>query len=477
MGDSLNERIDNLRRRSKILLARVEENSKRVKDEIKRFYSQDLILRESCRKSEKRPSKANVQSWKLRNDSSGVGGALGFEHFRNSSESLASMPNAKRVLTSSKKCHEHQCCTQLVHRTAVKECYCNPEVKRIQSKPARVRRKQYSPCKRCKSHTAVPAIVIEDNSEKPALTSPISCETLRRVKKIDYTPRSQFLRNVKSKVSFLHYGTGDCPETCYKSRYYHELMSRRDDREDDYTYRLKQSSPNHLTVPDNSETGEYSNLGNLERKSSKGVQVSLNPKVIKKTLTSKTSVPDVKKTESSSKLAPKSKNAESQYSERDRQTRSKTSFDGENRDLENARVNKPTKETEILSEREVRELKKFRELNYFDTHGSSQALGSSKSTGSLEQYLLNDRLFPEPARCVHRKNLVVTMPACVTTQWKRMHYFPRYIVRQEKSDFNVNQKKKRCQACPLTGHAVDLGITKIRAPLSSLALKYQKRLP
>lgn len=415
---------------------------------------------------------------------------MAFEHFRNSSnESLAPMPNAKRVLTSSKKRREHQCCTQLVHRKAVRECYCNPDVRKVGSKPAGIRRKPCSPCKRSKSHHAtVPAIVIEDNTEKPALTSPISCETLRRVKKIDYAPRSQFLRNVRSKVSFLHDGTGDCPETCYKSRYYHELMARRDVRDDDCTYRLrddkirlKHSASEHLAVPINSETEEYSSPGNLERKSSKGIQVSLNPKVIKKTLTSKTSVPDVNKTESSSKLAAKTKNAECQHRERDKQPRSKTSFDRENLDTESARVNKPsqTKESEIRTptEREMRELKKFREQNYFDTHGSSQVLGSSKSTGSLEQYLLNDRLFPEPARSVHRKNLVVTMPACVTTQWKRMHYFPRYIVRQEKSDFNATQKKKRCQACPLTGHAIDLGITKIRAPLSSLALKYQKRLP
>ncbi|EZA57831.1 Protein takeout [Ooceraea biroi] len=120
---------------------------------------------------------------------------------------------------------------------------------------------------------------------------------------------------------------------------------------------------------------------------------------------------------------------------------------------------------------EVADLRKFREQNYFETHGSCHTLASSRSSGSLQQYLLNERLFPEPVSRIRKQDLVVTMPPCATTQKKRIHYFPRYVVRQEKNMSNANYKRKRCQSCPLTGHAIDLGILKAKPPLNSLALK------
>lgn len=125
----------------------------------------------------------------------------------------------------------------------------------------------------------------------------------------------------------------------------------------------------------------------------------------------------------------------------------------------------------------VSELKKFRQDNYFETHGSAEKLvSSSRSSGSVEQYELNDRLFPEPVRRIHRDDIIVTMPPCATKQRKRIHYFPRSIVNQEKSVSNTNYKKKRrSQSCGLTGHAIDLGILKIpRDVTNSLALRYQK---
>lgn len=42
MDETLNERIDNLRKRSRFLLAQVDKNSKKVKNEIKKLYSQNL---------------------------------------------------------------------------------------------------------------------------------------------------------------------------------------------------------------------------------------------------------------------------------------------------------------------------------------------------------------------------------------------------------------------------------------------------
>ncbi|KAK1130647.1 hypothetical protein K0M31_018764 [Melipona bicolor] len=508
MGENFNERIENLRKRSRHLLAQVNKNSKKVKNEIKKLYSRNLLFRDDFKnhidKTDASHScKKDIKSWKLRNDSSGVGEALRSDCFCDCHQTSASMPNtstAKRILISSKKHSENQACLENIRRKPVKECYCNPEIKKAQLRPIRTQRKPHSPSKRCKSHTFTPAIVIEDNCEKSALSSPISCETLRRVQKIDYAPRSQFLRNVRSRICLLQGAAGDCPETCYRSPCYHELMAKRnaynadssrqlkaDDKKSETSFHLAKSI---LTRSEISEECSGSEVEDIE-KCSKGVQVSLRkhskPKVvIKKTLSSKALVPDLKKSKSSSKVATKDKKTvpgkECQCHQRNKIEHSKPVLE---KDIESDRyqnticTNKLPDETgrKYLSDKEMRELEKFREQNYFDTHGSSHTLVSSKSSGSLEQYVLNDRLFPEPVGRIHKKDLVVTMPPCATTQRKRIHYFPRYIVRQEKGNFNISNKKKRCQTCPLTGHAIDLGITKIRPPLNSLALKYQKLLP
>ncbi|XP_003488075.1 uncharacterized protein LOC100740893 [Bombus impatiens] len=512
MGESLNERIENLRKQSRHLLTQVDKSSKKVKDEIKKLHSENLTFRDNFKNhvgktnASSVPYKKDSRSWKLRNDSSGVSEVLRPDYFCNSpKQTPASMPNtstAKRILISSKKHSENQHCLGNIHRKPVKECYCNPEIKKAQLRPTRTQYKPRSPNKRCKSHTFSPAITIEDTCEKSALSSPISCETLRRVQKIDYAPRSQFLRNVRSRISLLQAGGGDCPETCYRSPHYHDLMAKKDIYKADSIHQLKahdkkSETSYHLakSVPTKSETSEEYSGSEAEdiEKCSTGVQVSLKkhlkPKVVvKRTLTSKTSVPDIKKSKSSSKVATKGKKiipgTACQCCQKDKLEHSKSILERDTYiDTEKYQdtvcTNKLPDETsrKYLSDREMRELEIFREQNYFDTHGSSHTLASSKSSGSLEQYLLNDRLFPELARRIHKKDLVVTMPACATIQRKRIHYFPRYIVRQEKGNCNANNKKKRCQTCPLTGHAIDLGVTKIRPPLNSLALKYQKRLP
>ncbi|CAK9811571.1 hypothetical protein ANTPLA_LOCUS7077 [Anthophora plagiata] len=503
MGESLNKRIDNLRKQSRLLLAQVDQNSKKVKSEIKKIYSQNLSFRENYRNHV-----GATNSWKLRNDSSGVAGVLCANYFCNSpNKTIASMPNkstVKRVLVSSKKHSENQHCSEGIGRKPIKECYCNIGARKVQLRSTRTQYKQSSPCKCCKSHANFATIPVEETFEKPILTSPISCETLRRVQNIDYAPKSQFLRNVRSKVSLLQTAaaTGDSPESCSRSQYYHEFMAKKNTHNGKPIHQLRtddkiSQTSTRLTkyIPVRSEITEESSSSDAENveRFSKGVQVPprkhSKPKVlVKRTLSSKTSVPDVKKTKPSSKVATKSKKTVSskdcQYCDKSK-TEHPKNVSGRDNYVESEEyqgtvcTNRLPKESdrEFLSEKEMRELMKFREQNYFDTHGSNHTLVSSKSSGSLEQYLLNDRLFPEPAGRIHKKDLVVTMPPCATMQRKRIHYFPRYIVRQEKSNFNGNCKKKRCQTCPLTGHAIDLGITKIRPPLNSLALKYQKRLP
>ncbi|XP_033333031.1 uncharacterized protein LOC117224320 [Megalopta genalis] len=470
MEQSFNECIDQLRKRSRLLLARVEQDSKRVKEEYKKLYSQALASREDHCTGNRRSScvKQNIKSWQLRNDSSGVGGALCLDYSTDSSDqSSASMPNlavTRRVVISSKKHSESQHCLKNVHRKPVRECYCNHEVKKIQPRSTRTQRKPDPGCKYCKSHIEFKPAIVRDSPRRSLASPPISCETLRRVQRIDYAPKSQFLRNVQSKVCLLQ--SGDGPGTCTRSS-----CHRRDQPE------AKKSQIETTLARSIDTSGEEQKTPKQSREH-----------ITKKTLTSKKPVPDSSKTKSSPKDSARCKSlAQSlgkvchcchncQAHQRDKSIRSKNDIDSE--DYQHtvcvSNLDQVGSNEKNISDNELRELRKFREQNYFDTHGSSHTLHSSKSSGSLEQYLLNDRLFPEPCKTIHKKDLVVTMPACATLQRKRIHYFPRYIVRQDKTNGN---KKKRCQSCPLTGHAIDLGVTRMRPPLNSLALKYQKRLP
>ena len=515
MDENINDRINILRKRSRLLLAQADRDSKKVKKEIKKLYSQDVTLREYYKNDIDDQNffyKRHAESWNLRNDSSSVGAALCPDYFCNSlNRNPASMPNistAKRVLVSSKKKHcDDRCFPKSIHRKPVKECYCNPEIKKLQLRSGRTQYKQALPCKHCKSHAYFNPPIAKDSGGKSPLSSSISCETLRQVQNINYAPRSQFLRNVQSKVSLLH-ATGDSPEVYPRCPCYHELMARktipnvdskgqsRADKESEINDHLTKSK-SFAKLAKNVESNEkdqYSGSDSINKSNKGACQVCLKKqarsKNVCKRTTSKKAAADVKKTKSSSKTSAKSKRALQSLQKKctccpDNKTdnASKTTLGKGSVDAEDYQhtvcVNTRLEDIdgEYLSDEDVRELGNFREQNYFDTHGSSHTLQSSKCSGSVEQYLLNDRLFPEPARRTHKTDLVVTMPACATIQRKRVHYFPRYIVRQEKSSCNTSYKKKHCQSCPLTGHAIDLGITKIRSPLNSLALKYQKRQP
>lgn len=412
--------------------------------------------------------------------------ALHLDYFRNTTnQTLTSMPNTtntsttKKTLISSKHHSNNQHCLD-IRRKPVKGCYCS-ELKKIQQKSIKTQSKSCT-SRKCKSHI-LPAIVIENNYEKSTISSPISCETLRRVQKIDYVPKSQFLRNVRSKISLLQSAAGDCPQICSRSQCYHELMTKKDIYSPpcicESIDQLKTDNKIHdLTKSKVNE--KYSSSETIE-KSDKGIQVSLRKESKSLSSTSVPCVPNIticniKKTEdkiSEIKCQCQKENSKDLKNDLEK----KDNADSEKCGTKFVKKSLDKIEQKHLSDKEMRDLNKFREKNYFDTHGSNDILVSSKSSGSLEQYFLNERLFPERSRNIHKKDLVVTMPPCVTTQLKRIHYFPRYIVHQEKNNFNTTCKKKRCQTCPLTGHAIDLGITKIKVPLNSLALKYQKRLP
>ncbi|XP_076644018.1 uncharacterized protein LOC143354122 [Halictus rubicundus] len=472
MEQSFNECIEQLRKRSRLLLARVDQSSKRVKEEYKKLYSQSLISRDNhCTGNRTSCVSGNIKSWRLRNDSSGVGAALCIDYSTDSSgQSSASMPNlgtARRVVISSKK---HSEPLKTVHRKPVRECYCNSEVKKTQLRSTRTQRKPDPGCKYCKSHIEFRPAIVRDSPRKSLASPPISCETLRRVQRIDYAPKSQFLRNVQSKATLLQ--SGDCPETCPKSPCCRRARPQ-----------TRESQNENLTMSRTVPRVATDLVTSDEERSSKTPKQS-RKYLAKRTVTSKKPVSDSSKTKSSPKDSTKNKRLVCHCchgSKMVQQARSiKDNDDVDSEDYQHtvcvSNLDQVGSNDKDISDNELRELRKFREQNYFDTHGSSHTLHSSKSSGSLEQYLLNDRLFPEPSRTIHKKDLVVTMPACATLQRKRIHYFPRYIVRQDKNNCN-NYKKKRCQTCPLTGHAIDLGVTKMRPPLNSLALKYQKRLP
>jgi len=404
------------------------------------------------------------------------------------------LASGKLTLTSKKPQEQ---CLKVVSRKPVKDCYCNFEANKTHARASRIQHKPASP--RCHRQSKLELRTVGEIGDKEPLTSPISCETLRRVQKIDYAPRSQFLRNVQNKIYKLQTADQeDCLRICPRSSSYHRFMTsaRMQDTVSDKRTALpdeckcvgRQKSPTSPTTPANSLASEQNGCNDVTCSSSKRTQVSsrkLSKSTLRKTIKSRRQIPESSE-RSMSKSPTRGKRITQLHKQdccyRSELERKSVKLDSDKhahrRDLSEDRREQCSRydDSPIVEDsvdQQVENLRKFREQNYFETHGSSQTLTSSRS-GSLQQYLLNERLFPEPVGKIHRQDLV-TMPPCATTQKKRVHYFPRYVVRQEKGACNTNYRRKRCQSCPLTGHAIDLGILKARPPLNSLALKYQKK--
>ncbi|RLU24308.1 hypothetical protein DMN91_002396 [Ooceraea biroi] len=491
MADAFSESIERLRKKSRTLLARVGEQSKRVDEEVKKLHSQTLSSINHRNHKGQGDCVKKTDSWKVRNDSSEVSAILCPDY------SLPdTMPVGKLTLTS-KKARESP--SDITPRKPSKECYCRTDVNKSDLRSSRTQRKRAPPCRHCRSHPEF--TTIRETEEKAAPSSPISCETFRRVQRIDYTPRSQFLRNVQSKICELQSGgQGDHSRTCPRSSNYHRFMASTQVQNTHERAALpnerkrvddKQASPTSPRAPANSLASEQSERDNACTSSGKAIQMSSRRPVKsqwRKTLRSRRPDRSEQQPNSSSRSKRPMKLRKNCPCCQKELVEDVPRFSG---DARKKILNLPG-----YSERrgqcskyddgpmiddsvdhEVADLRKFREQNYFETHGSCHTLASSRSSGSLQQYLLNERLFPEPVSRIRKQDLVVTMPPCATTQKKRIHYFPRYVVRQEKNMSNANYKRKRCQSCPLTGHAIDLGILKAKPPLNSLALKYQKRTP
>lgn len=416
------------------------------------------------------------------------------------------MLTSEKLTLTSKKPWEQ--CSKIAPRKPVKECYCRSEVNKTQARSLRTQRKFVSPC--CCYRGEVEFRPNREIGEKSVLTLPISCETLRRVREIDYAPRSQFLRNVQNKICELRTADqGDYLRSCPRSSSYHRLVTsaRMQDTLADKKMALlgehkrvddnRQESPASPTATANSLASEQSGSDDVACASSKETQVSsrkLSKSTLRKTIKCRRQIPESSE-RPASKSPMRSKRTARLHKQdcpcccRSELKRKTLKFSGDKKRSErydlpeySERGKRCLRNDEIRTfensvDQEMENLRKFREQNYFETHGSSHTLISSRlsRSGSLQQYMLNDRLFPEPVGKIDKQDLVVTIPSSATMQRKRIHYFPRYVVRQEKNSYNTNYWRKRCQSCPLTGHAIDLGVLKIRPPLNSLALKYQKR--
>ncbi|XP_046738381.1 uncharacterized protein LOC124406814 [Diprion similis] len=475
MASSFSVKIDNLRSRSRALLTCLEENAKIVRKEVKKLRSQDSYRSHSTSKRRSAYGR-HFDVWKLRNDSSGVGALLCPEQFPPKYESVSAPDmNANRRLLVVKP-ERKQPKPSPPRRPVVKECYCQATVLQTRKANQRSTRTRHVPICLPSFRETDDAVYGDAGSPRdspdPVYSPPLSTTTLKRAQKIDYTPRSEFLRRVQSKINTLRdnqLGTPRAPSP---------------------PPRRRNSSGN---VPANSKSLDERRNGGIELPRKYNCPRCVDAEALSK----KISLP--KKTIASRKsISDQNKPAGFRSRERRAAFRS-SSPDGRAARIVPGDGNVPRpslgdegkscacseyRADKFLGERadkeeidsEVNDVRKFRDKNYFDTHASCPSLLGSRSSGSLQQFRLNERLFPEPVGKVHREDLVLSIPPCATRQRRGVHYFPRSIVRQEKNISSTNYaKKRRCPAgCPLIGHAVDLGALKVSHPSNSLALRFQK---
>lgn len=423
----------------------------------------------------------NVESWKLRNDSTGVGRSLCADYVYRSpwcgSESMPEVRCCRKIQLVSKR-QERGECLDNQQRKPVKGCYCNLQFRKTRSLLTKTQRERSSPCVHCESQFELKLDDLGGNGGREEFREG-DCEGLGKGQ--SGQNRTSFYRNLQA---------GDCPEL--DSFCYHKLHTGHDNRSGHLEARctnvrdsVQKSVSESLDKPyPHCVCDQYERLC-AEKHAALEKQSKSKLSTVKKTTSSKKFRSELKNdvphlaTRLKNKTAPECTQEPSDYLNKSR-TPPRTSVCTSRR----VHSDQPKEEThpkyklehksEFVSDKQIEDIRNFREQNYFDTHGSSRLLFSPASSGSLEQYVLNGRLFPKRVQSIHRKDLVLTIPPCATTEGKRVHYFPRYIVRQEKSR-SAGHKKRRCQSCPLTGHAVDLGVLKEQPPVNSLALKYQKR--
>ncbi|XP_015108834.1 uncharacterized protein LOC107035770 [Diachasma alloeum] len=553
MADVYTTKLNVLRKKSRSFLSQLEENSRLVEDEIRKLSINSVNSPRNC-VSEPNPHEPS-SSWRIRNDSSGVNGLL------NPCNSLnKKMTVGGRILISSKRVGNSS-----GPRRPVPGCYCTRRPKKVRYRSANTIYKAFEPCHYCKSQCDVFRAEAEAPHEAP-VSPALSCETLKKVQGISYTPRSEFLRKVQRKVSG-QFVESICPEQSARSlRSLRESSSRSSQRNQEIQDERNESRV--LGAAFSEDVRNETENVKINRRN-EGISIQLDSTIIDPPPGDLVEVPvEVHRSDTSS-ISPEVHDVDDSVIDRSRKSRDKSSsksirpkhrehpvethprdfspeietilpprvshkservakktISSTNRDdkekegkggksreksekvvrtlsqrscydaccvvNERRRGSKKSRECAdccghgdrclsrlasgvipLGEDRETLELRKFREKNYFDTHESSHAIPSCESKGFLEQFELNSRLFPEPVGRLAKDNIVVSMPPCATTQLKMIHYFPRNIVREDKRGIS-NCNKKRHKSCPLTGHAIDLGVLKTPCPANSLALKYQK---
>ncbi|KAK0166854.1 hypothetical protein PV327_004332 [Microctonus hyperodae] len=453
-----------------------------------------------------------------------------------------------RILITSKR----PVAESLPFRKPIKGCYCNHESKKTHYRSTKTTHKPNWPCDYCRSNFDVCLPSSRDNDEY--IFSPkLSCKTLQKVQRINYTPRSEFLRRVQKKVSHdYNICSGVYSEPIMPSSDFNYNVCCNDSGNDDSisnkirevdlrscvkkndainhvkkkksskSLKFSQSDSDFTKISDvclnGSRTDIFDSCNNATCSNSKDYDVASLENLLS-TKQNSVQTPEIQT------IFPLSKRSKFKTSLRRTINSAKLSNDVSCNEIASKPSLKVKKKSHILSqknsictdcctvnkksknskvtrkqsshsnngkccgclsrlcpaliphddfiEKEAAELRAFREKNYFDTHGSRQTLLTSAR--SLEQFELNDRLFPESIGKINDNNFVVSMPICATKQLERIHYFPRYIVKQQKNPLVCHSAKKGCyKSCPLTGHAIDLGVLKNSLPVNSLALKFQK---
>ncbi|XP_043468292.1 uncharacterized protein LOC122502346 [Leptopilina heterotoma] len=386
------------------------------------------------------------------------------------------MTMQRRLLLSSKKREEVQ------FRKSVADCYCNRQTRKMQFRSNRTKVAKPTACKHCKSFTDLrPMAWVESNdSQSRAILTPISCETVRRVRKINYSPQSEFLqKKVSSTQNLFDDKLQALPKYVSPSLEAGDAAQNHSKPIHSFCRNIQSESNNEINFHNSIDVCKKSHSHQSEE-SEINSKKSLREKLIKRTISSK-------KTLCTSESVQLQKTKNCNFTSKDRNQSSQSNIKNWNHEKfdydnfsecnfylkhRNAFSDKVSQD-KLINHREnpLSKVYKFREQNYFDTHGSTHTLLSSGSSGSLEKYILNERLFPQPVGKVHRGDLVVTMPSCSAMENKKIHYFPRFIVKQERNQ-SMNAKKK--YTCPLTGHLTNVKTIKTQHPSNSLALKFQK---
>ncbi|XP_014300486.1 uncharacterized protein LOC103579019 [Microplitis demolitor] len=410
-----------------------------------------------------------------------------------------------KILITSKR----SACEFDILRKPTKGCYCvnnNQNKLKLKSISTTVDNHLW-PCDYCKSNFNVKLsdfAITDDakiNPPSPA-ESTFTRDLSKKVYEIsNYIPRSEFLRNVKNKLSKNYNYTGKSKSQMFLS-----------------TDRQKSFKKSH--TEDNYFTDESANFQIFDPKTINSAENNSSTPKIKTIFTS--AIPSYRKTSMDRLKSKKTIRSLSKLNSRqqDKRSISKTSLlDSNNKtprvivqnncDYESCFINtrgrnlnsrKQTcckcggKQSSLLSinnkndpvEKETFKLDKFRKINYFDTHGSSHTLLSIESPAELvDQYKLNDRLFLEPVDKINPHDLVVSLPITKNKNIQQIaHYFPRNIIVDQYC--KDNKKKHTHKKSPLTEVNSHLELNNLisinkKPPLSlitnnnSLALRFQKK--